>query len=87
MSIDYHKKRRIPTYSDKQLQEIPIRARRLYRLLSKDDFQLIMNDEKYFMHHNETIPSNRGFYTSNPNTVSSEIKFRRTQKFESKVLV
>ena len=87
MGIYYHKKRRAPTYSDKQLQEIPTRARRLYRLLSKDDFQLIMNDEKYFMFHNESVPSNRGFYTSNPSTVSPEIKFRRTQKFEPKVLV
>ena len=87
MGIYYHKKRRAPRYSDKQLQEIPTRARRLYRLLSKDDFQLIMDDEKYFMLHNESVPSNRGFYTSNSSTVSPEIKFRRTQKFEPKVLV
>ena len=87
MSIYYHKKRRALRYSDKQLQEIPTRACRLYRLLSKDNFQLIMDDEKYFMFHNESVPSNCGFYTSNPSTVSPELKFRRTQKFEPKVLV
>ncbi|CAF4620407.1 unnamed protein product [Rotaria socialis] len=74
-------------YSDKQLEEIPTRARRLYRLLAKNDSELIMDDEKYFMLHNESVPSNRGLYTSDPSIVSPEIKFRRTQKFEPKVLV
>ncbi|CAF3321807.1 unnamed protein product [Rotaria socialis] len=46
-----------------------------------------MDDEKYFMLHNESVPSNRGLYTSDPSIVSPEIKFRRTQKFEPKVLV
>lgn len=87
MGIYYHKKKRAPRYSNKQLEEIPTRARRLYRLLSKSDFQLIMDDEKYFMLHNESVPSNRGFYTSDPSTASSEIKFKRTQKFEPKILV
>ena len=57
MGIYYHLIR-------KQLEEIPTCARRLYRLLSKNDFML----------HNESVPSNRGFYTSNPSTVSPEIK-------------
>ena len=81
IGIYYHKKRRTPKYSDEQLQEIPTRASHLYRLLSKDNFQLFMDDEKYFMLHNESIPSNCGFYTSNPSAVLPEIKFGRTQKF------
>ena len=82
MGIYYHKKKRAPRYSNKQLEEIPTRARRLYRLLSKNDFQLIMDDEKYFMLHDEFVPSNRGFYTSNPSDASPGVKFRRAQKFE-----
>jgi transposase len=49
MNIKYYKKQRSPKYTDKQLQEVPIRARRLYQFLSKNDFQLIMNDEKFFL--------------------------------------
>ena len=87
MGIYYHKKKRAPRYSNKQLEEIPTSARRLYRLLSKNDFQLIMDDEKYFMLRDESVLSNRGFYTSNSSDASPEVKFRRAQKFEPKILV
>ena len=37
MGITYRKRKRAPKYTDKQLDEIPTRARRLYRILSKDN--------------------------------------------------
>ncbi|CAM4822366.1 unnamed protein product [Rotaria magnacalcarata] len=41
MGIRYYKnKEHIPKYTEKQLQEIPIRTRRFYRELSKHDFEL-----------------------------------------------
>ena len=43
MSIKYYKKQRAPKYTDKQLEQVPTRARRLYRMLSNKDFQLIIN--------------------------------------------
>ncbi|CAF3330246.1 unnamed protein product [Rotaria socialis] len=46
MGIYYHKNKRAPRYSDKELEEILTRARHLYRLLTKNDFELIMDDEK-----------------------------------------
>ena len=46
MGIRYYKKQRAPKYTNKQLEEVPCRARRLYRMLSNNDFELIMNDEK-----------------------------------------
>ena len=46
MGIRYYKKQRVPKYTDKQFEEVPTRARRLYRMLSNNDFQLIMDDEK-----------------------------------------
>ncbi len=46
-----------------------------------------MDDEKYFLLHNESIPANRGFYTSNPDEAQSEVKFKRTRQFEPKTLV
>ena len=45
MGNRYYKKQRAPKYTDKQLEEVPTRARRLYRMLSNNDFHLIMDDE------------------------------------------
>ena len=62
---------------------MPTRARRLYLTLSNGDFELVMDDEKYFLLHNESIAASHGFYTSDPNTAPPEVKFKSTQKFWS----
>jgi transposase len=87
MGITYRKRKRAPKYTDKQINEIPTRARRLYRTLSKDNVELVMDDEKYFLLHNESISANRGFYTSDPSAAPPEVKFKCTQKFEPKIMV
>ena len=87
MTIRYYKKQQAPKYTDKQLEEVPTRARRLYRMLSNNDFQLIMDDEKDFLLQDQSAPTNRGFYTSDKRTKAPQIKFKRTQKFEAKILV
>ena len=46
MGTKYYKKQRAPKYTDKELEEVPTRTRRLYRMLSNNDFELIMDDEK-----------------------------------------
>ena len=46
MGIRYYKKQRAPKYTDKQLEEVPTRVQRLYRMLSNNEFELIMDDEK-----------------------------------------
>ena len=87
MGIHYHKKRRAPKYTEKKLQEIPTRARRLYRDLLKNDYELLMDDETYFLLHNESVPANRNFYSSDTYTTAPGVKFNRTKKFEPKLLV
>ncbi|CAF1476480.1 unnamed protein product [Adineta ricciae] len=87
MGITYRKKKRAPKYTDKQLEEVPTHARRLYRTLLNGNVELVMDDEKYFLLHNESISANRGFYTSDPNATPPAVKFKRTQKFEPKILV
>ena len=85
MGIRYYKKRqRTPKYTDKQLEEVPTRARRLYRMLSNNNFQLIMDDEKYFLLQDQSAPTNRGFYTFDKRTTAPQVKFKRAQKFEAK---
>ena len=56
-------------------------------MLSNNDFQLIMDDEKYFLLQDQSAPTNRGFYTSDKRTTGPQVKFKRTQKFEPKILV
>ena len=87
IGIHYRKKKRAPRCTEKQMEEVPTRARRLYRTLLKNDFELIMDDEKYFTLTNESVSTNRGFYTSDPGVTPSHVKFKRTQKYSAKVLV
>ncbi|CAF3891969.1 unnamed protein product, partial [Rotaria magnacalcarata] len=87
MGISYYKKKRAPKYTEKQLEDVPTRARRLYRLLLNGDFELVMDDEKYFLLNSESVAANRDFYTSDKNVTPPEIKFRRSQKYEPKILV
>lgn len=87
MGITYRKRKRAPKYTEKQIDEIPTRARRLYRTLSNDNVELVLDDEKYFLLHNESISANRGFYTSDPSTAPPEVKFKYTKKFEPKIMV
>ncbi|CAF1440368.1 unnamed protein product [Rotaria magnacalcarata] len=67
MGIHYRKKSAL-RYTEKQIEQVPTRARRLYRTLLNNDFELIMDDEKYFTLTNESMSNNRGFYTSDPST-------------------
>ena len=87
MNIKYYQKQRAPKYTDQQLQEVPTRARRPYRTLGNNDFQIIMDDEEYFLLSGQSVPTNRGYYSSEKSLTSPEVRFKRTQKFEQKLLV
>ena len=69
------------------MEEVPTGARRLCRTLLSNDFELIMDDEKYFTLTNEWVSTNRGFYTSAPSITPYNVKFKRTQKYCTKVVV
>ena len=80
MGISYYKKQRAQKYINQQLEEVWTRARRLYRMLSSNDFELIMDDEKYFLLQNQSAPTNRGFYTSDKRTTAPQVKPRNLNK-------
>ena len=46
-----------------------------------------MNDEKYFLLQDQLAPTNRAFYTTDKRSTAPQVKFKRSQKFESKILV
>ena len=56
-------------------------------MLSNNHFQLIMDDEKYFLLQDQSAPTDRGLYTSDKRTTALQVKFKRTQKFEAKILL
>ena len=55
-------------------------------MLWNNGFQLIVNDEKYFVLQDQSAPINRDLYTSDKRTTAPQVKFKRTQKFEAKIL-
>ncbi|CAF1507070.1 unnamed protein product [Adineta ricciae] len=67
--------------------EVPTRARRLYLTLFNGNVELVMDDEKYFLLHNESISANRGLYISDSNATPPAVKFKRTQELEPKIFV
>ena len=87
MNINYFKKKKAPKYTEKQLQEVPTRASRLNEFLSDDDIELVMDDEKYFCLTDKSVPTNRGCYSSDKSQTHCDVKFKRTQKYEPKILV
>lgn len=87
MNINYYKKRKAPKYNDKQLREVPSRARRLYQLLLSENFQLVMDDEKYFTFTDQSTSTNRGFYSSQRRLTPFNVKLKQTRKYEPKILV
>ena len=46
-----------------------------------------MDDEKYVLLSDQSVPTNRGYYSSEKSLTSAEVRFKRTQKFEQKLLV
>ena len=87
MGISYRKKKCAPRYTVKQMEEVSTGTRRLCHTLLSNDFELIMDDEKYFVLTNESVSTNRGFYTSDPSIAPFDVKYKRTQKYCTKVLV
>mgnify|MGYP003474836667 CR=1 FL=1 len=51
MVIRYYKKQRAPKYT----------AHRLHSILSNNNFELVMDDKKYFLLQDQSVPTNRGF--------------------------
>ena len=56
-------------------------------MLLSNDFQMVIDDKKYFMPTNHSVPTNRRYYTSNNAATLSDVKFKQTCKYEPKIRV
>lgn len=59
---------------------------KLYRQLL-NDFDLILDDEKYFKLAGDNVVGNRFFYSTDPDNAPVDVKFLRKKKFEEKVMI
>ena len=83
----YYKTPRAPKYSQKQLEQIPAKCRKLRREFIDQETFIIVDDEKYFTFSGEETPGNAGFYSSNKENIPDDVKFKSKQRFEPKILV
>ncbi|CAF4652187.1 unnamed protein product, partial [Rotaria sp. Silwood2] len=80
-------RQRAPKYTQKQLEQIPAKCRKLRREFTDQETFIIVDDEKYFTFSGEETPGNAGFYSSNKENTPDDVKFKSKQKFEPKILV
>lgn len=84
-NIRYYKKKKAPKRTDRQKAVVRPFCARLVRVFRKK--KIIIDDESYFGLSNYELSGNAGFYSSNIDTTPIEVKIKRKEKFEPKLLV
>ena len=85
MSINNYKRKKTPTYGDIQAAKAKTRCRLLVCLIYKYD--LILNDEKYFLYCGDNYPENDRHYTDDKDKCPDNVRFKCEAKFPEKILV
>lgn len=83
--IRYHKKIKAPKRTPEQQSLVRPKCSKLVEIFRKK--QVIIDDESYFGLSNCNISGNSGFYSSDVTTTPNDVKLKRKQKFEQKLLV
>ena len=79
IGLKYYKRHRAPKYSQKQLEQIPAKCRKLRREFTDQETCIIVDDKKYFTFSDEETPGNAGFYPSNKENTPDDVKFKSKQ--------
>lgn len=87
LGLKYYKRQRAPKYNPQQLEQIPSKCRKLRRKVIDHETFIIMDDEKYFSFSGDNMPGNAGFYSTDKQDTSPDVKFKSKQKFAPKILV
>lgn len=87
LGLKYYKRQRAPKYNEKQMKQIPSKCRKLRREILDSETFIIVDDEKYFTFSGIDMPGNAGFYSSDKENASPDVKYKSKQKFEPKILV
>lgn len=86
-NVSYRKRKKVPKYTDAQLEKIPRCCRSLRVKHFRGEKVIILDDEKYFTFANSSISGNDGFYTDDYSTTPDKVKYKGIAKFEPKLLV
>ena len=65
IGLKYYNIQRAPKYTQKQLEGIPAKCRKLRLEFTDQETSIIFDDEKYFTFSGEETPGDAGFYSSN----------------------
>lgn len=87
LDLKYRKRQRAPKYTEKQLDQIPKKCRKLRRDFADTQTFIIMDDEKYFGFSGHDMPGNAGYYTTDHESTPNDVRFKSKEKFPPKVLV
>ena len=76
IGLKYYKRQCAPKYTRKQLEQIPVKCRKLSRELTDQETFIIVDDEKYFTFSGEETPGNADFCSSNKESTPDNAKFK-----------
>ena len=87
ISRTLRKRRKAPKMnSDNQEKTARKNCSKLYRMIL-NGCHIILDDEKYFGLSGDNVQCNQRFYTTDPSTTPSDIKYKKKKKFAPKLLI
>ncbi len=87
IDLKYYKRQRTPKYTEKQIDQIPKKCRKIRRQITTKDTFVVIGDEKFFTFSNDDTSQNVGFYSFNKKYAPDNVKYRSKEKYPKKVLV
>jgi hypothetical protein len=86
-SVIIRKRQKAPKMdSDDQEKRASVNCGKLYRRIS-NGCDIIMDDEKYFGLSGDNVQSNQRYYTTDPSTTPTDVKYKKKKKYSPKILV
>lgn len=86
-NLKQYKRQKAPKYTDKQLETVPVKCRKLLNAVKSPKKIFVMDDEKYLTFSNSSLAGNAGFYTNDISKTPAVVRYAFQKKFEGKVLV
>jgi transposase len=87
--VKYYKRQNAPYVSEKQKATQKSRLMKLKKRIMNEakHNDIVIDDESYFGLTGYDQPGNEGYYTTNKAEVSVDVKYKRKQKYASKILI
>lgn len=86
-SVVIRKRRKAPKMdSEDQERRSRTNCGKLYRMIL-NGYDIILDDEKYFGLSGDNVQCNQSYYSVDPSTTPSDVKFKKRKKYAPKILV